>query len=174
MIYVFYVHNRSPRELQEKNKPHEYMNQLKVTNYTLRGNAKESLVADYWEFIPHKGCSDLINPHLVVYKENGEVWDLVATRAVAWHPTVADKINKIDLLEGVKLRRLALNNAVPIIVETLAMQYLPEQKTVTSTEVVSMQQPGLTVSGYGMLGYLDSGWIKLHERITTVYTPKVD
>ncbi len=174
MVYVFYLQSRSPREQHKRDKPQEYMSSFKVTNYTVHGNAKESLVADYWEFIPHKGCSDLINPQLVVYEENGDVWNLIAAKAIAWHPAVTAKIDKIDLFDGVKMRRLPLNNAVPLVVESIAVQYLPEKEVVTSTEFVSMQQPGLTINGYGMIGDLDRGWIKLHERVTTVYTPKAN
>ncbi len=171
-MIIFYLQTRTERTTTKQSKPQEYMTQLTVSNFTAKGNAKEILTAEYWEFLPEQGCSDLVKPHVTVYKPNGDVWHLFANKAIAWHPTINDKVTKIDMKEGVIIERPALNNVTPIKVETLAMEYTPENDMITSKEYVSMQQPGLTISGFGMRGYLDRNWIELHDRITTIYTPK--
>lgn len=172
LIYCFYLQTRPNKDTVKSNKPQEYMTHITISNYSEQGNTKEILRAEYWEFIPEKGCSDLINPHVTVYKPNGDVWYLTAHKALAWHSTMADKVSKVELYDGVVIERAALNKAAPIKVETLAMQYTPATDMITSEEFVSMQQPGLTISGIGMRGYLDRNWIELHEKITTIYTPK--
>lgn len=171
MVYWFYVQSQTSRQVNIKGKPQEYMAQITITNYAETGSPKEKLQAEYWEFVPAAGRSDLIKPYVTVYKLNGDVWYLSANKAVAWHRTIGDKITLIDMSEGVVIERPALNNATPTKIETLALQYTPSEEMISSKEFVSMQQPGLTINGYGMLGYLDRNWIELHEKITTVYVP---
>lgn len=171
MVYWFYVQSRSPKIYKHNAKPQEYMSQLTITNYTESGSPKEILQAAYWEFLPNAGNSELLKPLVTIHKSNGDIWYLSANKAVAWHKTINSKISQIDMLEGVLIERPGINNATPTKIETLSMQYLPNQETISSTEFVSMKQPGLTISGHGMLGYLDKNWIELHENITTVFVP---
>lgn len=171
MGYWFYIQSQTNHQPYVKNKPQEYMAKITITNYAETGSPKEKLQAEYWEFMPNEGRSDLKKPFVTVYKLNGDIWHLSANKAIAWHQTIGDKISKIDLSEGVVIERPALNHATPTKIETLALQYTPSEEMISSKEYVSMQQPGLTISGYGMLGYLDRNWIELHEKITTVYVP---
>lgn len=171
MVYWFFMQSRTNNFEYKKEKPQEYMANIMVTNYNFFGLPKEQLEAEYWEFLPKLEQSQLIKPHVTVYKINGDVWHLSANKAIAWHKTINDHITLIDMSEGVVIERPAVNNATPTKIQTLAMQYKPSEEMISSKEFVSMQQPGLTISGYGMLGYLDRNWIELHEKITTVYVP---
>lgn len=172
MIYWFYIQSKTTENFDTQPKPQEYMLNLSSTKFNVDGKPKELISAEYWEFDPTHGCSDLTKPFVTVYKPNGDIWYISANKALAWHRTISDQISKIDLLAGVNIERPALNNATPIKIETSALQYTPDQEKISTDEFVSMQQPGLTISGYGMIGYLDRNWIELHEKITTVYTPK--
>ena len=171
MVYWFYVQSHTPKINKNNTKPQEYMAELVITNYTDTGSTKEILQADYWEFIPNAVHSALLKPRVTVYKPNGDVWYLSANKAIAWHAKINDKISKVDMQDGVVIERPGINDATPTKIETLAMQYIPSEETISSTEFVSMQQPGLTISGYGMLGRLDRNWIELHEKITTIFVP---
>lgn len=172
MVYWFYTQSNTTVLNHKKDKPQEYMLQISTANYDEFGKIKESLSADYWEFNPNLGCSDLGKPHLTVYKQNGDIWHLNANKAVAWHPKINDKITKIEMQDGVVIERAENNQATPVKIETFALQYTPGTEIVTSTHFVSMQQPGLTISGYGLLGDLNRNWIELHDKITTIYTPR--
>lgn len=172
MVYWFYIQTKTSQDTDMQPKPQEYMTQLHSTKFDIYGKPKEAIYAEYWEFDPRLGCSDLSKPHVTVYKPNGDIWYISSNKALAWHRTINDQITKIDMLEGVIIERPALNNTTPIKMETLALQYTPDQEMITTKEYVSMQQPGLTISGYGLLGYLDRNWIELHDKITTIYTPQ--
>ena len=172
MVYWLYTQTNTVSFTPKKYKPQEYMIQISTTNYDDLGNIKDSLSADYWEFNPALGCSDLSKPHVVVYKPNGDIWHITANKALAWHPKINDKITKIDMQNGVVIERVEDKQTTPIKIETLALQYTPATKMVTSTEFVSMKQPGIMISGYGMLGDIGNNWVELHDKITTIYTPR--
>lgn len=173
MVWWFHLQNHETNKTQHQSKPQEYMANLTITNYSAYGQPKESLSADYWAFVPNNGRSDLNNPRVIVYKANGDVWRLSAQKAKAWHPTLGDKITKLDMLEHVTLERTADNNAIPTKITSENMQYFPKDEMLTSKDYVHMQQPGLLISGQGMSGFLDKNQIKLHDNITTVYRPNV-
>lgn len=171
MIFWFFLQKQPLQPAAQRKKPQEYMARLIITNYNEAGAPKEQMSADYWEFIPINQRSDLTNPKVKIYKPNGDIWFLSARKALAWHPTIGEKITQLDLTGDVVIERPAENNATPTKINTLALQYFPAEKKVTSTEFVSMQQPGIQISGVGLLGYLEQNWIELHDKITTVYTP---
>ncbi len=171
MVYWGYLQSHVHDVKTRAAKPQEYMQQLSVTTYTEEGKEKNILQAAYWEFIPDRAYSYLTQPFLTVYKTNGDIWYLSASKALAWHPTIRDRITKLDLQDGVIIERPEFNHAIPTKIEALAMQYLPDKETISSDEFVSMQQPGLFISGYGMLGHLEQNRIELHDKITTIYTP---
>lgn len=174
MVFWFFAQKQPVKKTHQQQKPQEYMSQLVIINYNEAGTPKEQMSADYWEFIPDNKRSDLTNPHVKIYKQNGDIWFLSAQKALAWHPTIGEKITQLDLSGDVTIERPAENNAVPTKINTLALQYFPEEKKVTSLEFVSMQQPGIEISGVGLLGFLDQNWIELHDKITTVYTPNIN
>ena len=173
MVWWFHLQNRTPSKPWQQSKPQEYMAKLTITNYSENGKPKESLAADYWAFVPSNGRSDIKNPYIVVYKPNGDVWHISAHKAKAWHPTIGDKITQLDMLEKVTLERTTENNAVPTKITTENLQYFPKEEMLTSEDYVYMRQPGLSISGQGMSGYLDKNKINLHNNITTVYSPNV-
>lgn len=171
MIYWFYVQTKTVGIKEQNNQPQEYMLNLHTTNYNVDGKPTESLQAEYWEFNPSIGCSSLTKPSVVVYKSTDEIWHLSSNKALAWHQTLHDKISKINMQEDVIIERPAHNEVTPVKVETNSLNYIPQEEKITSNDFVRMQQPGLVISGYGLLGYLDRNWIELHEKITTIYTP---
>lgn len=173
MIWWFHLENRPHQKDERKTKPQEYMADLNIVNYDELGNPKQRLQADYWAFIPLNGRSDLEKPHVTIYKPNGDVWHLSANQALAWHPTMADKIIQLDLIANVIIERTAENDGTPTKITTENMQYIPQDKILSSADYITMQQPGIIISGQGMLGYLDKNRIELHDNITTVYTKNV-
>jgi len=170
LIWWLYMQNQQPSHTQDKAKPQEYMAMLTITNFNETGKPKETLRADYWAFVPSNGRSDLNNPHVTVYKPNGDIWHLSAHKALAWHLTLGDKITLLDLSEQVLVERTADNFATPTKITTDNMQYIPNKEMLTTKAFISMQQPGLTISGHGMHGFLNNNRIELHEKITTVYS----
>lgn len=169
MVWWFHLQNRHMQPHKDQTKPQEYMSNLVVANFDETGHLKEKLQAEYWAFIPRSGSSILQMPHVTVYKENGNVWHLSALKALAWHPTMRDKITQIDMSDNVIIERTAENDAVPTKITTDELRYFPPKEMLSSDSLITMQQPGISISGVGMLGYLDKNWIELRDKISTVY-----
>lgn len=174
MVWWLHLQNKHIQPTKEHGKPQEYMSNITIANFDINGNIKERLRADYWAFIPRSGTSILQMPHVIVYKENGNVWHLSAIKALAWHPTMADKITQIDLSNNVVVERTAENDATPTKITTDTLQYFPPKEMLTTDAYIAMQQPGITISGIGMLSYIDQNWIELHDQISTIYQSTVN
>lgn len=172
MVYWFYTqsHTSEINAIKEQ-KPQEYMLDLHVQTFYENGKPKEVMHAYSWEFCKNQGYSNLTNPHVTVYKQNGELWYLSSKHALAWHPTIHDKITKVDMLDAVEIERPKQASLDPIKLTTTELQYLPEETLVTTKQFVTLEQPGLVISGYGLTSDLKQNMVELHENITTVYTP---
>lgn len=168
-VWWYNLQNRPFAHVTQQSKPQEYMANLTIINYGDNGEPRQKLQAVYWAFVPNNARSDLQQPHVIIYKPNGDVWHLSAYKAIAWHTKLGEKITQLDMLENVLVERTAENNATPTKITTQTMRYLAQNKQLSSEDYVYMHQPGLTISGKGMLGYLDKNWIELHDHITTVY-----
>lgn len=171
IIVAWYSIANKPQKKQLDNRPtaQEYMVNLKVSNYDTNGKIKDCTIATYWEFIPNLERSNLIKPHVTVYKPSGTVWHVSSETAYAWHQNISDKIQQLDMLKNVIMEQDAVNNATHTKIETEELFYNPNENTLTTTKYVEMRQPGLKVTGYGMLGQIDKDKVQLHEKVTTVY-----
>ncbi len=171
MMYWFYTQSHSSSYKSTSSKPQEYMTDWHVVNFDPNGKPRQAMQAQYWEFVHAQGHSELVLPHVTIYKPNGDIWHLSSNRAIAKHATINDKITQVDMLDGVVIQRPVHGETPPMTVRTLELQYMPDEEKISSQQFVSLEQPGLTISGHGLLGYLDRNWIELHDKITTVYTP---
>ncbi len=171
MVWWFHLQNHHANPQRERGKPQEYMSNISICNYDVNGKIKEHLTAEYWAFIPKSGSSILQMPRVTMYRTEGDVWHLSANKALAWHATMRDKITQLDLSDNVLAERTADNGAIPTKIITETLQYFPPKEMLTTNDRIAMQQPGITISGIGMLGYLDKNWIELHDQITTTYLP---
>lgn len=170
MFWLFYKQNAcTTKPTAGRIQAQEYMARLSITNFTAAGTPKEKIAAQSWAFIPSEGKSNLFNPTIIAYKENGDVWTMSAKRAFAWHKSLQDKIEQIDMLEQVIIKRGEGAKFTPTEITTEEMQYFPKEDKVISPTLVTMRQPDIFISGYGMLGYLDKNWVQLHDRTTTIY-----
>lgn len=171
VVYWFFTQTNNTQYMPTKAKPQEYMSTLQITNFDDAGKPKQAMQAEYWEFVHSAGNSELIKPHVAIYKPNGEVWHLSSNRAVAWHPTINDKVTQVDMMDDVVIERPQQAQTTALKLKTSELQYIPDEEVIRTKQFVSLEQPGLNISGYGLLGYLDRNWIELHDKINTVYTP---
>ncbi len=170
VTFWFYTQNHSSTRTHTNAKPQEYMSDLEIINFDTNGMPKETMQAQYWEFVHAAGHSDLIMPRVSIYKPNGDVWKLSANKAIAWHATMHDEISKVQMHENVLIERPEHNATTHLTIKTEALEYTPNDALVRTKEFVSLEQPGLNISGYGLLGNLDRNWIELHDKINTIYT----
>lgn len=147
----------------------EYMQSIVMTSYNLDGSIKQAIEAQSWEFIPQEKKSNILQPHIIVYKPNGDIWDIKANIAYAWQETLQARIEQVDMRNDVIMQRAPNTKYTPTTITSAAIAYYPQQEKITSEVQVNLQQPDLYISGIGMLGFLDKNWLKLYDRTTTVH-----
>ncbi len=170
MLWIFWQ-QRSVVKNPEQDivRSQEYMHEISMVSYTPTGTIKQMINAHSWEFIPLEKKSNVIEPHVIVYKPNGDIWDIKAQSAYAWQESLQDKVEQVDLIDQVVMQRACNSKYTPTKITSNAIAYYPLQEKITSESQVNLEQPDLYISGVGMIGYLDKHWIKLNERTTTIH-----
>lgn len=163
MLWCFYKQNVPIDQTSNKRMAQEYMSYLKIFDYNDSGVLKQFVQADYWEFQATAHKSELLNPKLQIYKPDGNTWMITAKQAVAWHQTLNDKISGLELEDRVLITRAATE------LNTDYLYYNPETELVSTERYVQMQQPGLFISGIGLIGNLAQNKVELLDDITTIY-----
>lgn len=147
----------------------EYMHSITMTSYNADGSVKQMIEAESWEFLPQEKKSNVYHPHVVVYKPNGDIWDITSNTAYAWQNTLQDKVENVELRDHVVMQRANNSKYTPTTIKSSAIDYYPQQAKITSNVQVMLNQPDLYISGIGMLGHLDKNWLKLYDRTTTIH-----
>lgn len=154
---------------QLNKQPQEYMVKAFVTQYTPEGTLKNQMSADYWAYFPTTKASILTIPHVTVYKPDGTVWHIDAKHGQLQQPTLGS-IDKITLEEDVILMRPETLKAIPIKLETKTLHYHPKKQFAESDALITMNKPGLKVTGLGLRAFLDKGSVELLHNVKTYYT----
>ncbi len=152
--------------------PQEYMKNVNVTHFTPNGTVKDHITAKYWGYLPNLGVSRLIEPHLRVAKPNNVFWVVDAKSAIANHESLDSKVTKLELMKGVSINRPKNKNVVPIKVTTEQLLYYPETEYVETDKFVTMEKPGLLITGIGLQGYLNKNLVELQNDVKTSYFSK--
>ena len=149
--------------------PKEYMKNITITNFDDTGNLQDKLTAKSWKFISTKGYSKIQKPDIKVFKANSGKWQITSTNATVYHEnnSVENKIQIINFNNNVILERIADVENTPILIKTDNAKYYPLTETVNTNAFVTMQKPGLTLSGTGLKGDLNKNWIELQNDVKT-------
>lgn len=85
------------------------------------------------------------------------------------HSTYGNKI--VTLLGNVKLRQQAGSNNKELSIATNAATFYPREKYITTSQSVTIQQPGLTTTAIGASDDLNKKIITLKSHIKEIYEP---
>lgn len=149
--------------------PQEYMANAEVQFFSETGTLENRLSANRWAYFPDTQQSQLITPHLTVYKPDGTIWTVDAKRGHLQQPTLGT-IEKISLYEQVVVVRPATATAIPIKLETDSLDYHPEKQYAEGAQSVTLTKPGLTIIGIGFRAFLDKSHVELLHDVKTHYT----
>lgn len=149
--------------------PQEYMKNVNVTHFTEDGKIKDHIIAKYWGYMPKQEVSTLIEPHLKVAKPNNTYWVVDAKSGIAEHKSINSKITKLELNRDVVIMRPKTKADVQIEVTTEQLFYFPEIERVQTDKFVKLTKPGLLITGFGLLGYLDKNLVELQNDVKTSY-----
>lgn len=149
-------------------KAQEYMKGVAVHRYSSTGLLNSTLTSKYWAYLPNEALSQLEQPRLLMISPNQSTWTVQAQFAHAHHPKIDEKISHIDLWDHVEIEH---PNESPVFVTTQALTYYPDRSFVETKLPVQLNKPGLTITGTGLNGYLNSNWVELLNNVETIYEP---
>jgi len=166
-VHLFKGKN-SKLEPRNSDSPQEYMSEATLFKYTPSGLLKEQMAAESWTYYPIQQQSFLIKPHFIVYRRDNTVWEIDAERGSISQPTLAS-IDAIELMDEVKIERLKTSAVLPVVVKTDFIRYCPKLETLETDSDVTLNKPGLTVSGRGLRAFLDKGRMELLHDVKTSF-----
>lgn len=105
-------------------------------------------------------------PIIKLYK-NEQEWVATSNRAKSFNGT-----ERFELYENVVVRQTPTSNKSESVLLTESLTAFPKKDLVTTNEKVTIQQPGLNVTGIGMKGDLKNGNIQLLSQTKGRYDPK--
>jgi len=171
VMLLFIAFGRSPKEISVANSfsAKEYMQGVAVTEYKIDGQLQNQLLAQHWHYIPSAGHSLFKSPHLTVYKPDGSAWHIRSEHGRAYHKTLGSTIDDITLWQSVSIERPASANIVPVLLETSELCYKPKNAFLSSDQKVTLNKPGLVITGVGLRAFLNKSLIELLSDVKTHY-----
>lgn len=160
-------HPRIASTIFEK-KPQEYMQHAHIRVFNEQGFLKDELSVSNWAYRSEQSLSTLTAPFLTIHKPNGTIWTLRAKSGTITQPTLGD-FEKIVLKETVVLERIQAHRTDPLKLETDELCYIPKEQSVTTEQRVTLNKPGLRMTGIGLRALLDQNTVTLLKDVKTEY-----
>lgn len=168
MIFFYTKYKLSPVKYYSPPAAQEYMKGVTVHQFANTGQLSSTMTSKYWAYLPEKALSQLEQPTLTMVSKTDSMWTVQSQFGHAHHPSIDDKISHIDLWDQVEIDH---PHESPVHMTTEALTYHPNKAFVETTFPVKMYKPGLTITGEGLNGYLESNWVELLNNVETIYEP---
>lgn len=165
---MFYLLNRDHGDVQilsKKSFPDSYIVDAIYHRMDNEGQEFALLNADYVEHIPKKNMTTLEKPYLVIHNEEN-VWRLRAN-----HAQSENEFDSIYLSQNVEISRDETSDKSSLKASTESLLVHPRLQLVETDKTVTIEQPGLKISGHGLLGNLKNGNLKLLKHMQSTLTP---
>lgn len=144
------------------------MEEFQVTTMGLDGNPLRRLSAAYMAHFSDTGTKELTHPHLVIYRDQGEPWNVASERG--WVSAANDVLM---LLGKVDIWRNTPDGKREIHIETEDLRVLPDDEYAETVLPVRFSTPESLTSGTGMHAYLGDGRVELLSGVRTTIQPLV-
>lgn len=127
---------------------------------------------DIQVFSPHvihfqKGDSAVIQRPLIRLFKNEQEWVVTSKEATSF-----DGAARFELHKDVIVKQLPSGDKAATTLLTESLIAFPKDDLVTTTDRVTIEQPGLNITGIGMKGDLKNGNIQLLSQTKGHYDPK--
>jgi lipopolysaccharide export system protein LptC len=145
--------------------PDAYM--MNVTYFTTDDQGQQ----DVSVFSPHvthyqEGDSATLQHPIIKLHKNSQQWIVTSQEAKSFNGSTRLVLNK-----NVVVKQLASSQKAGTTLLTESLTAFPKQDLVTTKEKVTIQQPGLNITGVGMKGDLKNGNIQLLSQTKGQYDP---
>ncbi len=115
---------------------------------------------------PENDITELMKPHVVIYRESPEPWHINAK-----HATTHKGVTEITFWDNVVIHHLADSDNPNTTMETTILTILPNQKLARTKEAIKVIQPDTTIHAIGMLANWYDGTVKLLSQAREEYVP---
>lgn len=166
IIFMFIIVKLQSKDSNNKpiqNQPFEYMRNVNLYKYNTQGILNNAIIATYWQFFPTQQTSIIKNPNIMLYKDNGNTYNIIAGSA---------NINKeklIKLFNSVNIQQYNNKKTAGFNVSTSYLEFNPNTEIAYTTKHVTITKPGLIISGIGMNANLKQHQLELHKNVSTKY-----
>jgi lipopolysaccharide export system protein LptC len=131
------------------------------------GHEEIQMVSPTIKHYAHQNTSVFLKPIIKLYK-NGQQWSITSQKAKGINGT-----NTFIFSNDVIAKQLATSKNPETQLSTQSLTVLPKKELVLSDELVTIAQPGLTITGKGLRGDLNSGNIQLLSKTRGQYDPRI-
>ena len=144
------------------------MREFEVTSMGEDGNPLRRLSAAYMAHFSDTDTKELTQPHLVIYREGGEPWNIASERG--W---VSADNDVLMLLGQVNIWRESPDGKREITIETEDLRVLPREDYAETELPVRISTPESFTRGTGMRAYLRESRVQLLSKVKTIIDPIV-
>lgn len=165
---MFYFLNYTKREVQiesKNNSPDSYLVDAIYHRMDKDGKEFALLRAESVEHLPVKNLTKLEKPILVIHNDD-DIWRLSAKQAQS-----KNEFDSVLLSQNVEITRTESNDKLSLKATTDSLLVYPHLQLVETDKTVTIEQPGLKISGHGLLGNLKHGNLKLLKHMQSTITP---
>ena len=152
---------------QMQHGPDYYMDEFELTSLNLDGKPAYKLYADNMKHYSHDDSATLERPHLVVFRDEGEFWDIRAEFG-----QVLDGGESVLLKGEVIILRVTPTNAEALQVYTSDLTVRPHAKYVETAEAVKIKDDSGVTTAVGMRADLNHRRVELLSKVRGVYEPQ--
>lgn len=165
---MFYFLNYTQPELQIESKnysPDSYLVNARYHHMDNDGKEFALLKAERVEHFPARNSTKLEKPILVIHNDE-DSWHLSAKQAES-----NNEFDSVLLSQNVEITRTESNDKISLKATTDSLLVHPHLQLVETDKTVTIEQPGLKISGHGLLGNLKHGNLKLLKHMQSTITP---
>lgn len=158
--------SNTPVAKDNPNTPDFYMKN--VTYLRTNDNGLKDILV-FSPYVTHYQVQDsavIRTPIIKLYK-NDQEWTATSQEAKSYNGTM-----RFDLLKNVVVKQSASKDKAATTLFTESLTAFPKKDLVTTQEKVTIEQPGLNITGVGMKGDLKSGNLELLSQTKGHYDPK--
>lgn len=152
--------------LQTKVEPDAFMEDITTVIMDKQGKPSMKIATPKMVHYNENDTTQLISPQLTLYRQSPSPWFVTSKFAKA-----TQGIDNVDFWENVVIHHVADINNPATIIKTSKLTVHPNKKTAETTEQITMEQPGITVSAKGMFADMNTGDIKLLSQARGEYVP---
>jgi LPS export ABC transporter protein LptC len=158
--------NDTPITKDNPHTPDSYMVNVSYLRTNEQGT-RDILV--FSPFVTHYQTQDssILKAPIIKLFKNEQQWIATSDEAKSYNGSL-----RFELLKNVKVCQLASKDKAQTTLLTESLTAYPKQNLVTTQDRVTIQQPGLTITGIGLKGDLKNGNIQLLSQTKGHYDPQ--